>query len=516
MLKIKTLDKSKIYSIIFGITCIFLIMQPFFDLLSYLHIRGFLPFGISTYAKPLIIGLINLSLLILYKKQIWQCAITYGGYIILMIVHTILMDGMLIATATILHELRFMINILYLLLCYHNMRILYEEADDKEVYVSKLKRSLIAAFALYIALYLISVASGTASMTYEYSDYLKQGYKGWMDSGQIFGHTLCICLPFMICTLLNAKFEKPIVRIICKIGVILPILVLSMIGTKVSYYIAILVLVIQVFLELFFTIKEKKKSHIINAIVCAIIAATCILAYPITPVKQNTDINDSVLSNQPDKETLAAIIENEKDKHSIKLDKLEKPSKDKLDKTDKDDEDDDDQTDDTSYTGKYWAEAIKNATWTDSALAVLEQKYADGELHPSDMRDRQLYFNWEKFKLADFKYKVFGIGYINQGDMAIERDVLCVLFSFGLFGFVLVLLRPIILWFRAAFIMIRRFLKADISDFCLFEGFSMFFFISWYAGATFIYTNFAVFLSVIMCLLTYSVNKLKNIGKCDQ
>ncbi|MBR6650287.1 MAG: O-antigen ligase family protein, partial [Clostridia bacterium] len=283
MLNIEKYDKNKIHSLIFTITCVFLLLQPVFDLLSYLHIRNYISLSLSTYAKPLIIGFINIALLLIYKRQIWQCAITYGGYLLLMVVHTYLLDGMLIERSIILHELRFMINILYLLLCFHDFRILYEEAPDKEYFISRLKRVLIAAFAFYIVLYLISVASGKASLTYEYSDPAKKGFKGWMDSGQIFGHTLCICLPFIVSTLLNTKFSKPIVRIICKASVVLPILTLCLIGTKVSYWISILVLLAQFVLELFFLIKEKKKSHIINALICLIIASTCLLAYPITP-----------------------------------------------------------------------------------------------------------------------------------------------------------------------------------------------------------------------------------------
>ena len=486
MLKTKTLDKEKIYGVLLKITFIFILLQPVFDLLSFLNIRGYITIGISTFAKPLIAGFINLALMLVYKKQLWRCGITYGCYLALIIVHTFLLVGIEIETPVILHEIRFMINILYFLVCYHDLRILCDEAPQKEAFSSQLKTVLVITFGIYILLFLLAVVTGTSGMTYEYSDAYKTGFKGWMDSGQIFGHALCICLPFITAFLLNNKSNKKWVRLLCKISIVLPLTVLCLIGTKVSYYIAILVLVAQIVLELFFAIRKKGPVHFINAGICLVCAVACVLVYPVTPVKHNTDINNSVLSAEIGGEALVDLVEKEKDKHKHNL-----PEK------------NDDETPNDNLS-----EREKNAQWTYRALEVLEQKYADGELHPADMRNRQLIFNFEKFKHADFKYKLFGIGYVMNGDMAIERDVLCMFFSFGIVGFIIVLLRPVLIWGKAAFTLLRRLLKSDIHTLCLFEGFSMFFFISWYAGATFIYTNFSIFLAIIMCLLTYSIDKL--------
>lgn len=493
----KIIEKEKWGSIISKITSIFIILQPFFDLLSFLYIRGYISIGISTYAKPLIIGCINIALILIYKRQIWRCAITYVSYLALIVVHTLLLKGMLIENTVILHELRFMINILYFLICYHVFRILYEELPYKEVFTSQLKKVLIITFGVYIFLYLLAVVTGTSGMTYEYSDSYKVGFKGWMDSGQIFGHVLCICLPFILASLLNNRIHKPWLRGLCKLAMVLPLVVLCMLGTKVSYYIAILVPAAQIVLELIFAIRTKVKSHYVNAIICMVCVIACVLIYPITPVKQNIDINNSVLSVQHNSEELIEMIEKEKNKH-------------KVDKEDKDKMENNVGEEDKDTLKVDQSEALKNSEWTLQALSVLEQKYADGELHYADLRNRQLIFNLEKFKRADFKYKLFGIGYVINGDMAIERDVLCLFFSFGIIGFIIVLLRPVLIWLKSVFVILRRLFKTNMATLCLFEGISMFFFISWYAGYTFIYTNFSIFLALIMCLLNYNINKIKN------
>ena len=94
--------------------------------------------------------------------------------------------------------------------------------------------------------------------------------------------------------------------------------------------------------------------------------------------------------------------------------------------------------------------------------------------------------------------------------MSIERDILCALLNFGIFGFLLILLRPLLIWFRSVFWILRKLFKTDLTTLCLFEGLSMFFFISFYAGYTFLFTQFSIFLTVIMCLLHHRIDKLAN------
>lgn len=500
MLKFKSIDKNKAYSIIMNITMLFIIMQPIFDLLSFLYIRGYIPIGISTYGKPLIIGFINLALLFIYKKQIVKCAITYGASLLLMVGHTLLLKDLYVENSVIFHEIRFMINLIYMLLCYHAFKILYDETDEKDKYIKYLKKTLVITFGLYIVLYLIAVITGTSGSTYEYADALKHGYKGWMDSGQIFGHALCVCLPFITAYLLNNKAKNRAVSIMLKAAVALPVLVLCLIGTKVTYYIPIFVFGIQIVLEIFFAIKDKKFDHIVNGAICIICVCACILAYPLTPVKKNIEINNGVLAVKPNTESIADIVEKEKDKHNLK-----KPSNDTSS---------DISGDENNSQNKYEPNRFeKNLWWTELALNSLEAQYINGELHPADMRGKQIHFNLEKFKLADFEFKFFGIGYLNQYDMAIERDILCIVFSFGILGFLIMLARPIWLWLKGVLVILRRLLKTDIQTLCLFEGFSMFFFISYFAGYTIIYTNFSIFLAVVMVLLNGQLKKLENSEK---
>ena len=435
-----------------------------------MHVRGYLPFGISTYAKPLFACVLNLILVVLYKKQFVRCAITYGLFALFAAIHALLLYQLRIEMSVILHEIRFMINFLYTLVLYHDFRILYQQAPEQKVFASRLTRALVLCFGLYLTLYLLAVVTGTSGMTYEYADATKLGFKGWFHSGQIFGHALCVCLPFLVYILLNNKCQKRWLRILGKLSITVPVLVLCLIGTKVSFYIPIIVLGAQVVLELFFAVRDKARSHVFNALLCAVCVAICLLVYPYTAVYHNTQVNDLTLADKYMEAELEAFLAQERELHL--------------------------------------SPNLGDREWTEEALSVLEGKFRSGELHPSQMRNRQLHFNRVKYTEAPVIYKLFGIGYLNQMNMAIERDVLCALFCFGVCGFLFCLSVPVTLWLRAAFVILKRLRKTDFATLCLFEGLSMFFFISWYAGATFIYTQFSIFLMVIICLLTQHTKTL--------
>lgn len=471
MQKLRTFSREQSHALLFQLLCVFIIAQPAFDVLSQLYANGTIPIAFSTYVKPVFAGLLNLVLIFLYRKHFARCAVHYGLFLIFVVGHAYLFNGLPSHPIFLSYEIRHILNLLYLLLCWHDIRILYEEAPEQDLFIRKLSKALLLCFVLYLALYLLAVVTGTSGMTYAYADDTKLGFRGWFHSGQIFGHALCICLPFIVSVCLNNTCKKLWLRIICKLAITVPVLVLCLIGTKVAYYVPLLVLGAQVVLELFFALKDKQHDHAFNALICAVCLAACILAYPITPVRHNVGINADVLAEEYSDERLAAFLEKERQLH-LSEDRIDLP-------------------------------------WTEKAIEALEEKFISRELHPSQMRDRQYIYNSTKFKAAPLLYKIFGIGYLNQHDMTIERDVFGVLFGMGIFAFLLMMLRPLVIWIRSVFWILRKLFKTDLMTLCLFEGFSMFFFISFYAGYTFLFTQFSIFLAVIMCLLNYRVDKLK-------
>lgn len=465
-------DRAQAHSILTTFLFVFVLLQPVFDLLSFLYLRGFMGLPIATVAKPFLMGLLNLCLIFLYKKHFWRCAIPYGIYLVLIAVHVFLTSGLQIDRSYILTNIRTSISLLYFLICWFNLRILYQEATDRDGFCAGLTKVVLLAFALHLIFYFAAVLSGTSALTYEHADPNKRGFKGWLDSGQVLAHALCICLPMIVYHLLHNKASKPWLRLLGKFAIVLPVVMLLMIGTKVAYYMPIIVLSAQVVLELFFAIKDKDRTYVWNGVICGVLVCACLLAYPITPVKNNTYWNEHTLAEAVDSPRITAVIAGDEENHITF--------------------------------------GPEDTAWSEHAFGVLRQKYESGEMHPGDSRNRQMTFNFEKFKQAGWAYKLFGIGHWNQQAMAMERDVLAVFFGFGILPFLCILLRPILLWLQSAFAILRRLLRTNLVTLCLFEGFSMAFFLSWYAGSTFIYPQFTFFLAILMCLLTHQIQALRS------
>lgn len=478
-------------NIITKLVLVFIMLQPVFDILSFLSIRGYIPIGISTIVKPLFVFGIGVFIYFTDKMQRKSYTKIFVTYAILIVIHSIMLKNIMVSNSIILHELRFMINIAYMLVMFMIMDCLYSNNTEKTEFISKLKKTLVITFFIYSITIIMSIITGTSAKTYEYSDASKLGYKGWLDSGQIFGHALSIVLPFMIYYCLNCKWKNKVINILGKVSIILPIIVLLLIGTKVTYFIALLVLLSHVVLDGIYFIKNKEKKNLFSSIFCLFLLAISIVSYQYLPVKKNIDINNNVLSvdmsasakgSETNREDLMKMQEN--------INKTEN-SKNK-----------------TKYE-EYRIKEIENYyKWDYESSLLLEKKYATGALHPSDMRSKQLIYNLNKYKLSSIQYKLFGLGYLNQPEtLSIERDIFMIIFSFGIIGFLVVLLKPILIWIKSVFKILKNIKKVELDTLYLFEGFSIFFCISIYAGYTFIYTNFSIFLVIIALLLRDSFRK---------
>ena len=484
---------KKIFNIntITKMVLVFIILQPVFDILSFLNIRGYLPIGISTVAKPLFVFGIGVFIFCADKKQ-RKCYSKYLiPYGILMIIHSFMLKELMVENSVIIHEIRFMINVAYMLVMFMIMDYLYTNNENKKDFISSLKKVLVITFFIYIVTIIIAVITGTSAKTYEYSDASKLGFKGWLDSGQIFGHALSIVLPFLIYYCINNEWKNKIINILSKILIIVPIIALLLIGTKVTYFIALLVLGSHFILDGVFFYKNKNKKDLLSSIICLVLLIVSIISYNILPVKKNIDINNNVLS--VDMSSSAEGSETGR-KDLMKL--QESINKNGM-------------LENKNIFQVHSLKMIENYyKWDYESSYLLEKKYANGELHPSDMRAKQLVYNLNKYKLSSIQYKLFGLGYLNQPEtLSIERDIFMIIFSFGIIGFLIVLLKPILIWFKSFLKILNNIKNVELDTLYLFEGFSIFFCISIYAGYTFIYTNFSIFLAIIIILLKDSFTK---------
>jgi len=463
----------------------FILLQPILDILSFLDIRNIIPFGISTYVKPLLVFGLGVLIYFIDKDARKKWTILYVLYGILIIGHTILLNNLSIEFSVILHELRYMINIAYMLVLYMIFDYMYLRNENKDEFIKELKKTLVITFIIYGITILLAIITGTSGRTYEYSDDFKLGFKGWLDSGQIFGHSLCIVLPFMLFYLLNYKTEKKWLQILINLSVLIPVIVLCLIGTKVTLFMCIIVVVSYIALSIFFSIKEKNKQYIPSIIICSLMIIAIMLLYTKLPTYYNMGLQQAVDSEYSSTSGDSQEIDWEENYSELRVPEIEEGA-------------------------NNYDERVRYNSYSIFATQKLKEKYMDGTLIPSDMRSKQLVYNYNKYMASDIQYKIFGLGYLNQPELlSIERDILMSIFNFGILGFLTMFIVPIFLWIRATYLILRKIKYINFETLVLYEGLSAFFFISFYAGYTFIYTNFSIFLVALMCLLNYHLTKFK-------
>ena len=143
------------------IILIFVMIQPFLDILSRLAILDIIP-NISTYVKPLFVFGFMFYLLVFYSP-IWKKWITYiFSFIIFTFIHLFILYKLLVDSSIIIHEFRFMLNIAYMIALFISLFTLYYHSDDKDEMFRRIKNTLFYTFMLYFVLYLISVFTGTS------------------------------------------------------------------------------------------------------------------------------------------------------------------------------------------------------------------------------------------------------------------------------------------------------------------------------------------------------------------
>lgn len=467
---------------------VFIIIQPICDIVSNLYNYGYFPINIMTYLKPIFVFGSFLYTFFFMKYNHKKRQFLYYLFVaIFIILHSILLYLIFTNPGTIIHEFRFIVNIVYFITIFLTLKNIYSAIDDKNYFYKKIGQALIISISIYTVFYLLAIITKTSWLTYEFSDSTKLGFRGWNYSGQIFGHLLCIASPYYFYRLFKLKINFFIKAIAIIIG-IFPFL---LIGTKVPYYIIIIVFVLYILVNIFIKIINRKTVIKISEIILSLIIVTgIIVSYKQLPVYKNTVINNSVANTESQEEDIKQYTENmqatvDKNKEHIISNSNPKNNTKKEEK------------------------ALEYEEWTLKSLEKLNALYNSGKLHSSDNRNRQLYFMHYKFGYASLPFKLLGLGYLNQPNyLSMERDIIMPLYSFGIIGFVLFTGILWILLIKMIITLIKNIKNLNVETLMLAEGFCMFFFISFYAGATYIYTQFSIVLAIIMVLLWIKLTQL--------
>ena len=114
--------REKLLRYITKIFLIFIILQPLFDVFSNLANNEIIRFNFITYFKPLFVFAIYFILFVFYKyKGKWKQIFFLGLLILYLIAHSIMLYAIFVDTATIIHEIRFLINIMYFIIMFFDI-----------------------------------------------------------------------------------------------------------------------------------------------------------------------------------------------------------------------------------------------------------------------------------------------------------------------------------------------------------------------------------------------------------
>ena len=473
--------REKEYNITVKLLFLFVLLQPLLDILSTLANMNYI-INISTYLKPLFVfGIIFYLLFKNPNRKKWIIYII--AFVIYMFIHLLLIYNLVIFNSVILQEFRFILNIAYMIALFISFNTLYCYSYDKSKLLSNMKKCLLYTFIIYTGLFILSIITKTSFLTYSYSDPSKLGYRGWYFSGQIFGHALSVVFPISLYTIL-----KPQKNIFQKIIFILFFVITAcLLGTKVPYYIVLTVLILYIIIYALIKVFNKDfKRYWDNILIVSFFAIAMFSVYNYTPVHYNTEINKSNYNNAStdyDLNEMSGLV------NFSEFDKIKK-----------------------EYPNSDLRETFRFLEWNQKASNILKDKMENKEIHPSENRKKQFLYNKEMFMNATFKYKLFGTGFLNQvtSVFAIEGDFFMALFNFGLIGFILFLSIPIYYFIKTTIFILKNIKKCDLEIYMLYMGLGIFFAISLAVGCTYIYTNFSIFLALIIFMLKIKIKLLED------
>lgn len=466
---------------------IYVILQPLFDILSNLYLDGILKIQISTFVKPLFIFIVALYMFFKYENNKKRWFIYAFLFLIFMLGHYMILYRLYISNNVIMHEFRFLINIIYMIAIFIIYYVLYKHYEDKKEMFDNIKKTVLITFVIYTGLLLLSVITGTSGMTYEYADKFKKGFKGWYDSGQILGHAISIMFPILLYTILkprNSWYKK----ILSLTPIIITIMIL---GTRTPYLIVLVSLIIYIIISIFLMFYSKIfKNNIFNLVFVSVCAISMVVLYKYTPVYTNVQINNSNKNTTLDGYNMKLV---DGSLNIEKIDELIKNNKGNV------------------------TELKLYKKWNNLSTKYLTKLYKNGKIHPSENRKRQFYYSKYKFNISDIEYKLFGIGFlIQENTLSEESDFFMALFNYGIFGFICMLIIPILTFIKATIYIIKNFKTNDLETYLLYMGLGIFFSISILSGYTYIYTNFSIFLVLLIILLIIKLRLNESYKKSDK
>lgn len=453
-----------------NILTFFILIQPFFDVFIYFtnkvveidipfisFLRPFIAIGIYIYL------LFDNKLNSKEKKISFIYLVIYAIYCVLHLIH--IKDYFFgLSYGGLGGEFRYLCNYGYYLLQLINFYLIFK-IIDKEDFKTIIK-SLIYAITSMSILYLISVITGTSPRTYMYNS-IKDGFKGWAVSSHYVGHSIIYSLPLIIYALFEKKYIKEWYKYAIMIIIIIPAFYL--VGTKTPLFATLAIILFYTLMRVIDVLKARK----INIDTMFFVGMSIILISTFSSTFGYANFENQLDILEGDDIGVDLISDNLTE--DIIFDEIEIMENDK----------------------KFMSIFANRMTLT-------LYKYRDIRSSVFDNRTIQKTLNKYLRSLSPLQDKILGYGHDNMPNCTwVETDVYTIYYCYGLLGFLLVIVIPIIFISINGLKCLLDIKKMNKSKFILGFGYGIALFIIYSVGYTMQFAQTVFYLVMLFALANY-------------
>lgn len=458
-----------------NILCLFIVMCPFLDILSFLFRNIFnTNLSPSTILRPIITIVVIIYLFFKRDKKFkLYTFLSFLIYAIYAVIHLYLFQKVKTGSSysNVIHEAQYIVNYSFMIL---NLFIFIYIFKDKNT--DKLKKCILYSACIYIISIYLAILTHTSSYTYLEE---QMGYKGWIESGNSTGAIFLLTMFIYINLIKDKKYRKIVIPLLALVGIFLVFLI----GTRVGLLGFILVLALYIIVEVFYSLlhneKVNKKYVIIGGVAIAIIGVTVIL-FGSTTLQRRKHL----------KEIESNIVDESINGNShITGDLLE--IKNKIDKNELEE----------GYMNEPEKQSILDLYNTANEMNITNNDY----------RMQQLIYNFALVKnQKNVGLIFFGNGYMaNFYELVLEMEIPAFLCNFGIIGFGLYFVPFLSIFIYGMWFGIKNIKKIDDEYIMLVLGSGFTFALSFFSGYTFFNSSTMIIIVVINTLLINKINKLK-------
>ncbi|GGD28483.1 O-antigen ligase family protein [Pontibacillus salipaludis] len=457
----------------------FIIVQPILDILTFFYIRNF--------DSSITIGLVSRVLFMLFAVLFifFGNKSTLKKYVVPYLIGLFIVIGMGLVynffakpIFSPFSELQLIAKTVYFSINFCAYLLIFDSMSKVQATKLKILKAVTIAMLIVSFSMFIAIITGTAERTY---DYVKFGFKGWFHAGNEISAIVAICFPLVyIYALRNTPTLKKIYNFI---PVILLSIISILIGTKVGHFAVFLVsFIIAANYLIIWIIKSIKKSKDPTFKTRFIAAVSFFIFFLlITPLSPSfANVANDYIQLKEEASTPANDTQEE-----------ESPIEDNNEELDPDESED-------PLSGEDKEKKKSNRVTIDSEILNII------------LSSRNIYFTdmYNDYLKADLYQKLFGMGYAgNYEEKAklIEMDFFDLFFSFGIIGFIIILL-PLLI---TIFLVLKRLVKTPALVFTpenllLLSSMALGFGIAFLAGHVMFAPAVSIYLSIVLTLFIVS------------